>query len=184
MNQSKISVRYAKALLISAKEKNSLADVYNDVASMMDLLQNTAELNEVFVNPTIKPSLKISIMSEITKGMNDLLGSFVTLVISNNRENRFIDIFRDFMTFYKSEIGIKTANLTTVNKISTNNLEKIRTLLADSFNSKIEISQKTDEKIIGGFIIRIDDMQLDASISSELDKLKRELTSETFNSKL
>lgn len=184
MNQSKISVRYAKALLLSAKEQNLLAPVYNDITSLFNLFSTSTDLAQVFSNPVVKPSVKIKIVKELGRNTNAMVQSFMVMVINNGRENQFVQIFRNFISFYKAEMGIKSAHVTSVFPIDKKNLENIRTILSEYFNCTIEIAQHSDPNLIGGFIIRIDTMQLDKSVSSELKKIKRELTSETYKSKL
>ncbi|HPG73337.1 MAG TPA: ATP synthase F1 subunit delta [Bacteroidales bacterium] len=184
MNQSKITVRYARALLSSAKEAGVLNDVYNDINSLLHVFNQSTDLKEVFANPIIKPSLKIKIMKEITASMHKLVQSLSILIIQNDREALYTDICRDFISFYKAEMGIKTASLFTVAPVGEKNLKSIRDMLAAHFDAEIEMNQITNEKLIGGFIARIDDIQIDASVKSGLEKLKRELSLDTYKSKI
>ncbi|HOE05105.1 MAG TPA: ATP synthase F1 subunit delta [Bacteroidales bacterium] len=184
MNQSKISVRYAKALLISAKNSGVLQDVYSGMSTLFQLFSDHTELKEVFANPTIKPSLKVRIIKDITASMNHLVQSFAILVIENDREQYFQNICRDFISFYKTEMGIKTAQLTTVAPLSAKNTESVRKLLASHFNASIEFTNKFDESLIGGFIVQVDDLQIDTSIKAQLENIKRNLTNDSYKSKL
>ncbi|MBP7462983.1 MAG: ATP synthase F1 subunit delta [Bacteroidales bacterium] len=184
MNQSKISVRYAKALLLSAKDGGALQDVYSGMSTLFQLFSDHAELKEVFANPVIKPSLKVQIISEITAAMHPLVQSFSKLVVENDREQYFQNICRDFISFYKAEMGIKTAQLTTVAPLSAKNTESVRKLLASHFNASIEFTNKFDESLIGGFIVQVDDMQIDTSIKAQLENIRRNLTNDSYKSKL
>lgn len=184
MNQSKISVRYAKALLISAKESGVLQEVYTGMLRLFQLFGEHYELIEAFANPTIKPSLKLRIMKEITASMHPLVQGFAALVIENDREVYFQNICRVFISFYKAEMGIKTAQLTTVAPLSVKSTDAIRSLLAKHFNASIEFTQHSDPSLIGGFVVRVDDMMIDTSVKTQLEIVKRELTNDSYKSKL
>ncbi|NLA23897.1 MAG: ATP synthase F1 subunit delta [Bacteroidales bacterium] len=184
MNLSKISVRYAKALLISAKEANQMSEIYSDVSSLFQVFAEVKELEEVFANPTIKESVKLKIVEEISAKANKFTQNFMRLVVQNGREQYFQNIFRNFIDFYKKEMGIKAAQITTVVPLSQSSINSVRNMLAEHFKAEIEFTEKQDKSLIGGFIVQVDDVQIDTSIKTQLDQLKRELTKDTYKSKL
>lgn len=173
MSEYRVATRYAKSLLELADEQQVLDDVHKD----MLLFSKTCEENRDFLlmlrNPIINHYKKLSILKTIFKGkINKLTFAIFDIITRKNRENILFAISKEFHSRYNDLKGIGTANVTTAIdliediKISFENIAKKIT------GKKIELKEKVDEDIIGGFILRIDDLQIDNSIKNKLNELK------------
>lgn len=176
MGHSRIPVRYAKALFALAQQQNSLDTFRKD----MDFIYASCEMKEFrnFLNsPVISTSKKEQVIIGIFN--NNVSGKtldFLKLIVKNKRENYLPDISRDFIDMYKNHKGIKSVSFTSATTIDAAIQNNILAITKKHYNSEIELTTKTDESIIGGFIFKVDDKQYDASISTKLKALKRELT--------
>lgn len=175
MNESIISVRYTKAIFKLAVEKNSLETVKADMEQVYAVMAESEALKSIFQNPVLKPSKKIDIIKQIFEGFHPLSLSFIELLITNRREIYLQDITRNFLDKYRQHKGIEPAVLITAIKADNTILAKVDQLLHNGLKKEIELSNQVDDKIIGGFILRIGDNQYDASVRSGLDKIKRRL---------
>jgi F-type H+-transporting ATPase subunit delta len=175
MNESQISVRYAKALFQSALEQHQLDSVYND----MEVLTNTCKLEDfqyMLVVPTLQPSQKIKLMGSIfEKHFSKLSISLINLVIENKRETYLPGIARNFRALYRKEKGIRTATLVTAHPVDDSVMDKIRSLIRKAYHTEVELYSSVEERVIGGFVLTIEDMRYDASIETNLRKIKKEL---------
>jgi F-type H+-transporting ATPase subunit delta len=175
MNESKISVRYAKALFLSAQENNQLDEVLKD----MKLIDSTAGVNgfeNYLVSPVIKTSAKKALIETVFKAsVSELSMNFFYLILTNKRENYLRDIIRNFIDLYRENKGIKSANLRVPFKINEENKEKFHTLLENAFKSRVEMEEQLDPELIGGFILTVEDQQFDASVKTQLSKIKKKL---------
>jgi len=175
MNESQISVRYAKALFQSAREQQVLDRVYRD----MEALTSTCKMKEfqyMLVVPTVQPSQKNKCMDSIFENyLSKLSLSMIDLVVKNKRETYLPGIARNFMDFYRKEKGIRAASLITAQVVDEAALEGIRDLIKKAYDSEVELSTSVDENVIGGFVLTIEDMQYDASVASDLRKIKKQL---------
>jgi F-type H+-transporting ATPase subunit delta len=79
-----------------------------------------------------------------------------------------------FLSLYKAKQGIKTVTVTSVEKISKSAKKAITDLVKKHYKADIELIEETNKDLIGGFVLRIDDEQFDASVVYQLEKLKRE----------
>ena len=184
MNQGKISVRYAKALFLLAKEKKSINRVNNDISFVFSLGKTISEFKLLLESPIINTSQKIKITEKIFKGqISELTHSFLNLVLKNKREMYLIDISRNFLDLVKKEKGIKTAFLTTAFSIGEEQSSEIKQIIEKHFKSKIEFNEQINDKIIGGFVLRIEDKQYDSSVSTKLKRIRTELVNTTFEKK-
>jgi len=175
MNESQISVRYAKALFQSASEKQILDEVSRD----MELLSETCELNDfryMLELPSLQPAQKHKLVNTIfTKHMSDISLSLINLVIDNKRETYLSGIARNFRTLYRKEKGISSAELLTAMAVDETALMSISELIKKAYDSDVELTSSVDPDVIGGFVLTIEDMRYDASVASKLRKMKKQL---------
>ena len=175
MNESQISVRYAKALFQSAAEQGLLDQVYED----MEVLTSTCKLEDfqyMLEVPTLQPSQKIKLLANIfEKQFSKISLSMINLVVKNKRESFLPGIARNFKGLYRKEKGISTASLVTAQKVDESALDGIRKLIKKAYDSEVEMTATVDGDVIGGFILTIEDMRYDASVASNLKKLKKQL---------
>ncbi|HBS85427.1 MAG: ATP synthase F1 subunit delta [Bacteroidetes bacterium GWF2_38_335] len=184
MNQSKISVRYAKALFSIALEKNILEKIYQD----MVLISNSGRIPEMaglLNSPVISTTEKKKAMASLyEKKVDQITMSFLMLVIENKREIFLTDISRYFIDLHKKEHGIKTVTFITAAEIDETLRKKLIELIKSNFKTGVELNEKIDKDLIGGYILQIDDKQIDTSVSGKLKSLKRDLINTTFEKKL
>jgi F-type H+-transporting ATPase subunit delta len=76
---------------------------------------------------------------------------------------------------YRREEGIKAAVLTSAQPLNESLINQVKEILEKEFSAKVELSQKVDAKLIGGFVIRVEDRQYDASLSTQLKKIREQL---------
>ena len=175
MNESQISVRYAKALFQSALEQQLLEQVYKD----MEMLTSTCKLEEfqyMLVVPTLQPSQKIKVLGGIfEKHFSKISLSMINLVVKNKRETYLPGIARYFKDLYRKEKGIQIATLLTAQPVEEAALNGIRDLIRKAHDSEVELTSSVNEDVIGGFVLTIEDMQYDASVATNLRKLKKQL---------
>lgn len=175
MNESQISVRYAKALFQSAAEQQILDDVYRD----MEVLSSTCMLEDfqyMLVVPTLQPSQKIKLVGEIfEEHFSKISLSMMNLVIKNKREAYLPGIARYFKDLYRKKKGVRAASLITAKPVDESVMNNIRNLIMKTYDSEVELTSSVDEDVIGGFILTIEDMRYDASVASNLKRLKKQL---------
>jgi F-type H+-transporting ATPase subunit delta len=177
MSESKISVRYSKAIIEISREQNILESVKNDMDFIGNCLSQISEFKLILDSPVITTSEKIALFKKsIGENLHPVTLSFINLVFTNRRETYLASILRYFMYLYNKELGIKPAVLISPAKIDPEVRNKIIRTISQKLNIKIELQEQTEPQILGGFIMRIDDYQIDASVASQLAKIKKELT--------
>jgi F-type H+-transporting ATPase subunit delta len=175
MNDSKISVRYSRALFQSALEKKILDKVNQDMILILEVCK-TAETREFLQSPIIVPSKKSSILHNMFgESVEKITLSLLDLVVNNGRESHLPAIARVFIHETMKYKGITESLLTTAVKVDEKVKKQITDLISDIFKTKVELKENIDKEIIGGFILRVDDNYIDASIRSKLRKIRKEL---------
>lgn len=176
MDQSKINVRYAKAFFSLAKEKGLTGEFREDAGLISSVCATSNDFILLIESPLVATSGKIKILKSIFGGkINPLSLNFLALVTENRREKYIPGIFRNLEELYRKEEGIKTAVLTTAKPLDNAIVEQIKKSLESEFGVKVELSQTINNDLIGGFVLRIEDTQYDASVSNQLKKMKEKL---------
>jgi len=176
MDQSKVNVRYAKAFFSLAKEKGLTVELQKDALLISSVCKTISDFMILIESPVISTSGKIKAIKSIFEGkVNTYSLNFLLLITKNNREKYIPGIFRDLEELYRKNEGIRTALLTTAIPMDDAIVEQIRKSLEGEFGGKVELGQIVDDELIGGFVLRIDDNQYDASIANQLKKIKEKL---------
>jgi F-type H+-transporting ATPase subunit delta len=177
MNDSAISVRYAKALFQTASDMGISKEVLLDMNALEVFFTTIPEFSVFIDSPIVKVSEKLSFFKKIGEpGFQELTRRFLDLIVKNKRESHILGMVRNFNRLYREELGIVEAHFTTANKAQESTLDQVKELIRKSFKSEVELTEEVKPEIIGGFVLRIEDQQLDASISAQLKKVQRELS--------
>jgi F-type H+-transporting ATPase subunit delta len=175
MNDSIISVRYSRALFQSALGKNILEKVNLDMLLIAEICK-VPEAAEFLTSPIIVPSKKIAVFHKVFgSNVEAITLSLIDLLVKNGRESFLPSIARVFIHETLKYKGITKSVLTTAYKIDEKVRKQIIDLINDVFKTKAELEEVVDNEVIGGFILRIDDSYIDASIRNKLRKVKKEL---------
>lgn len=180
MNQSKIAVRYAKAFFQLAEEKKMQTSLKTDIQFVQELAQVT-DFQRLMESPTVKKTQKKKVVKQLTeKKINPLTLSFLNMIIENKREVYLPAICRNFIAQYRNTQGIKEASITTATKLDKELSQKIKEIVTQLFKTEIELSVKEDKKLIGGFVLRVGDQQIDAGIATKLKQIERSFLNTTI----
>jgi len=181
MIETKVAKRYAKSLLDLAKETGAIEAVGADMKLFVAVCEQNRDLSLLLANPIIHADKKLSILTKVFEGkMNKLSISFFSIVTRKGREAYLEGIAKEFVQQYKHLKGIQTAVITSAVGLDDKLRSEVYRLIKTNMNSEVELIEKVDKNIIGGFVLRMDDKQYDASIASELRKLAKEFSSNPY----
>lgn len=177
MSTGKIAVRYAKALFLSAKEQGVLDEVRRDMELFLEAAAGIAEIRQLLESPILGTAQKTAALKGIFEPRVSRLGlDFIRMVAQNKREEYLPGMARFFIQLYKEEKGIQVATITSAATLDRENSEQIRQMIMEAFKSEIELEEEIKEDLIGGFMLRVEDRLLDASVKGKLSRIKKELT--------
>jgi len=171
----KAAKRYAKALFEIASANMDV--VQKDMQYIEQVFNEYPELVKTVKDPTIAPSVKLNIINKIFKeNVTDETIQLIQLLGKKDRLNLLKDIAVSFDKLYKNKKGIREAEVITAvpvtDKLKNQILKKIKDLTG---SNEVKLTNKVDPDIIGGFILNMDDLRYDASISGKLAKIKQKL---------
>ena len=173
---SKAASRYAKSLIDLSIEQNSLEEMRNDMVLFEYVVDKNNELEAILKNPIVPLDKKSGILSDVfgTK-VHKITQSFLKLVVNKGRAGILFETSKQFIHQYNLIKGIVTAEVTSAIALTEDNRKEIISLVKKELGAnEVIVKEKLDDKLIGGFILKVGDKQFDASIASGLNKLKRE----------
>lgn len=180
MSQSKIHVRYAKALFQLAREKGLLDEVKKDMDFLLRAYSENDNFSGLAANPAIGGRKKHAIFAELfIKNVHALTFSFLELLLEKKRELFVPGIARRYTFLYRKEKNILSVTLISSGELVKETVDMILNKLKELFCCEVEFDLKMDENLIGGFQLKIDDVLLDASIQGELKKIRNTLIEKT-----
>lgn len=176
MKGTKAASRYAKALLELAIENNMVDQVAADMKYLAEVSEETREFKVFLNSPVVKSDKKIDVLNEIFGQFEALTRGFVNLVTKNRRESLLPEIARSFDVQVKEHKGIVPVTLISAVKLDEGTKVQILSKLSGMVKGEFEVTEKIDANLIGGFVLRMGDTQIDASVSRQLNDLKQRLT--------
>lgn len=174
MADSRAASRYVKSLLDLAVEKNALEEVHSDMLLFSEVAAASRPFTLLLQNPVIKHDKKLEILKRIFKGkVHSLTMSFFDIITRKNREPILLSIAQEFHNAYNAHKGIGKATVTTAIPLDPAIRAEFEGLVRHySDKKKIELIEKVDPALIGGFVLNVGDRQVDASIRSKIKTLQ------------
>jgi len=173
MSEFTVSTRYAISLLESSEMKNTLSKVSEDAEFVYGTFLDSKDLRNVIKSPIVKPNQKKLILEDLFKTqISDETFNFVLFVLQKGRENLITRIFERFLQLRDEKLGIVNAKVTSSINLSEQQKTVIKEKLEKYADKRVNLSYELSDEIIGGFIVRIGDTILDASLKHQLEKLK------------
>jgi F-type H+-transporting ATPase subunit delta len=174
---SRAAIRYAKAILQKANENNTEAVVFGDMQSVYNTIENSRELQAVLQSPVIKANDKKQALLKIFGGQSETTHSLINILVENQRTSLLGEVAKSYVQLYNDEQGVKVATVITAVPLSSALEEKVMAKVKQLTGSeKVTLKNEIDPAIIGGFILRVGDIQYNASIANQLGNLKREFS--------
>lgn len=181
MSISRIANRYSKPLLELAEAQKSLDAVKEDMVSFDALCKSNREFLLMLKSPIITHLKKAEILRKIFSGkINELTASFIDIVARKNREQYLPEIAKAFIVQYNKKMGFQEATVTTPMKLDAELKKAFEQLVTEISGKKPILNEKVNPELIGGYILKLEDQQIDESISGHLSDLKLKFQKETI----
>jgi len=167
--------RYAKALIDYAVEKKSMDKLLKDVNDISASIQNSSDLRAVLNSPIIKGTDKLSILLAVFKTSDKALHNLFESLSSHNRFDHLGLICKAFVHLYNEHNNIQEAHIRTAVELDDKALKAFQKKIKEITGDTAKITTSVDKDLLGGFILNVNNVQYDASISGKLNKLKQNL---------
>lgn len=175
-----VSMRYAKALLQFAKINKEEDLVYAEMQTLAQSYIEVVQLRSVLLNPTMPADKKHQILSVAAAGDRSLSVSsdkFFSLVIKRQRVECMQFMANSYITLYREEKNLTHGRLITAQPVSEKTIERMKQLVNKLTHKSVDFDVELDKSIKAGFILEYGTYRMDASLKSQLSRMRRELSS-------
>ena len=177
MNEGLISKRYARALYYHAYELGEETLLYHRMQILEAISGRMPDLKNNIKSPMIPVDVKINLLKNATgKNAEQSYLDFIDLIATNHRIDSLFMISLSYQQIYRSMKHISVVHLISAKKIPYKAIERIRKYSEQKTHGKIEFSNRIDPSLVGGFIYQLNDLQIDASVKGQLDRIGRRLS--------
>lgn len=171
-----VASRYAKSLMGLAQEKNLVEEFKADLSTYMEVFYQNYDFNLLMHSPIVTKRKKISIVKAIFEhNISAPMLAFFTLIIKKGREDGLDEISTEFLKQYDVLKSITKAVVKTAAPLTPQSRDEINGLVVQRYGQKVELEEIIDESLIGGFVLRVGDFQIDQSVKNNLNKIKNSL---------
>jgi F-type H+-transporting ATPase subunit delta len=182
MSGSRAAVRYAKAILSFALEQGKEVQVNNDMLLVANSIKESADLQLLLTSPVLKSDVKKAALKAVfKKNISSLSIGLIDLLVDNKRIAILEDVAKKYTVLFDELKGIEVAKVTTAVPLTEALNKQVLAKVKEITGKEASIESTVNPDILGGFILRIGDVQYDASISNKLQVLKRQFESESSN---
>ncbi len=176
MSAARIASRYARSLIELAQETGKLDRILEDMDALKEMMRNR-DLVLLLRSPVIVEDKKTAALKQLFDSyFDDLTMRFIFLLVKKGREAFLPEIIQEFIEQYKEIRKIFTLKLRTARKFDQSDidhlLDRLHTL-GVFLEGTVEVDQQVDPDLIGGFVLQYNDYIYDATVSRQLDEMRR-----------
>ncbi len=177
MSNSRAAVRYAKAILDLAVDNKSVDAVEKDMRSIASTIAESKELRDLLESPVVNGETKKKALLAVFSGSNSITEGAISNLIANKRISILNEVALKYIILNEQLKGKDVAYVTTAVPLTADLEKKVLAQVTKLTGKEVTLENKIDDSIIGGFVLRVGDLQYDASIANKLSNLQREFTS-------
>ena len=186
MADQRVAARYAKSLLDLGKEMGTLETVKHDMDLLSKTVAESREFRLLLRNPIVKHDKKLAILTAIFQGkVSDVTMRFFTILTHKNREAALESMGVEFQVQYNAMQGIQMAEVVSATPLTPASRAAMEKLVTQQTGlTEVKLAEKVDPDLIGGFVLRVGDQQIDDSVRTSLRKMRSSLQETTYQQKL
>ena len=185
MKDARAAIRYAKAILNLAKDSKEETAVNNDMLFINTTISENPEFEVMLRSPIVKSSDKIKVLRALFDGkVNNITLGLFHLLKDNKRIAMLQSIAKQYALIYDFDKHVKEAKVTTAIPLTKEVEETVLAKIVALTGEKANLVNEINPNILGGFILRVGDVQYDASISNYLNELKKEFDNSHYIPKI
>lgn len=167
---------YARALFEAARDAKSVPVVREQLAAFVAASEEVAELHALLVNPKLDLRFKRSALESVLEGADHLVRNLILLLVEKHRAGEVGEIAREFERIASADEGRLDVELTTAYALSDDEARAILAQIEQASGRRVDATRKVDPDLVGGIVLQVGSLRLDASVSGRLTRLRHELT--------
>jgi F-type H+-transporting ATPase subunit delta len=145
------------------------------LSDFVDAVRQVPELRALLRDPVLDRRVKIAALSDVLAGSDELVRNFVLVLTEQGRAGELEETEREFERFLADETGRLSLELATAIELSDEEAGQIVQQIERASGRNVEATRRVDPDLLGGVVLQVGSLRLDASLRGRLDRLRREL---------
>ena len=166
---------YAEALFEVAENEDKLDEIHDQLGEVADAIADNRDLQVFLFSPYFSSSEKRDGMGKAVSGAEPELTNFLELLAEKHRMPAIFRIRRRFDEMWAKEKRRLEVRLTSAVELPSNVVREVGTEIEKQTGQTIELESDVDEDILGGLVLQVGNMVLDASVRNKLERLRKEV---------
>jgi len=180
MASTAVARRYGKSLLTLCKEQQAVDAVDRDMRALSRAVSENRELAAILGSPVVRPEKKEAIVRAVFAEAHSLTVDFLAMLARKGRAGLLGVMAQAFVALVREERGIVLAEVVTASPLDDARRKEINELIGKVHEGGVELSERVDPALIGGFKLRVGDRMIDASVYHTLRSMHRNLTNSPY----
>ena len=166
---------YSEALFDAARGQDKVDLLKDQLAELTDALERQRELHLFFFSPLFSTREKKEGLERMLGGADELFVNFLKVLIDNHRMPVIFRIRKQYEALWEDEHKLLPVEVTSAVQLDDEVVSQIRERIEQQTGRTVELTRTVDDSILGGLIVRVSNMVLDASIRNQLERLRRQV---------
>jgi F-type H+-transporting ATPase subunit delta len=178
IHPSSSAVAYATALIELANDRKLTQPIAEELSGLREVLAQNPTFRQFLADPSIGESERTEVLTRVFGGkLQPLLDHFMKLLAAKHKLGQLDQIADAYDDLLEEQLGKIEVDVTVAQKLSPDQLEDVRKKVSSALGKDAVVHQYVDESIIGGLILRVQDKLIDASVKTQIAKLREQLLS-------
>jgi F-type H+-transporting ATPase subunit delta len=170
---------YSEALFSAAKEQGKIDVIREQLGAFVDALENHRALNTFFFSPSFSTREKQEAIGRVLVGADEFFLNFLNLLVDNHRMPVIFRIRKQYEALWREENRLLPVEITSAVELDDEIARSIAERVEQQTGRRVELTRRVDDAILGGLVVRVSNMILDASIRNQLERLRRQVARAT-----
>jgi F-type H+-transporting ATPase subunit delta len=170
---------YAEALFDAARQQGKLDLIREQLGTLVEAIERSRELTLFFFSPLFSTREKKEGLERMLSGADGNFVNFLKVLIDNHRMPVIFRIRRQYEELWREENKLLPVEITSAVELDEEVAQEIRQRVEQQTGRRVELTRRVDEGILGGLVVRVSNMILDASIRNQLERLRRQVAKAT-----
>tara|TARA_Y100001970_G_scaffold294309_1_gene450294 strand:- start:22111 stop:22653 length:543 start_codon:yes stop_codon:yes gene_type:complete len=168
-----VTTPYAEAFLQVVDSSNETEEIIPQVKSIIQLLNDSVQLQEALSSPVLENEAKKSIIEKLfADDINPSFLNLLKLLADRQRIGLLGAVLERFLELYREKRNIALATVTSATPLTEDQETSLKLKISKIAGTEnLELNCKIDESLIGGFIVRVGSKVVDASLAGQVRKL-------------
>jgi ATP synthase F1 delta subunit len=166
---------YSRALFEAAKDHDVLDRVHDELGEFADALSESRDLQVFFFSPYFSSLEKKEGISKLVEGADERFLNFLELLAERHRMPVVFRIRKSFDALWAEENKLLPVSVTSAVELDAGLVEGIGKRIQEQTGRKVDLSSKVDPDVLGGLVLQVGNMVLDASVRSRLERLRKQV---------